>query len=177
MKTTFRDVNLDSMEDCELLAHWYNDPETKHLYSRFTNEETYAKNFTPEYFQRIGQIQRAGGPHRDLMVLAGGTPVGIASFETDTPKLLTKTPHTAWIALMIGDRRLRQCGMGTRIAAHLEALASDSGAERIEIGVFEYNEPALRFFTRLGYAEFKRRPKRAWWNGQLWSEVRLLKTL
>ena len=91
--------------------------------------------------------------------------------------LLTKTTHTAWLALMIGNDRLRRCGLGTRITAHLEALAADTGAERIEIGVFEYNERALNFFTSLGYNEFERRLRRVWWDGQMWSEVRFLKTL
>lgn len=61
--------------------------------------------------------------------------------------------------------------------AHLETLAADTGAERIEIGVFEYNVRALRFFKELGYLEFTRRPERVYWDGRMWSEIRLLKTL
>ena len=53
MNPTFRDVDFKSGEDCERLARWYNDPEIKHLYSRFTNKERYAMDFTPEYFQRF----------------------------------------------------------------------------------------------------------------------------
>jgi hypothetical protein len=50
------------------------------------------------------------------------------------------------VLFLFGAATIAHCWIGTRIAAHLEALASDSGAERIEIGVFEYNEPALRVF-------------------------------
>ena len=177
MNITYRDVDFGSKEDCKLLARWYNNPEVKHLYSLFTDAESFSKDFTPEYFQRVGQNPPAGGPYRNLMVLVDGVPIGQATFETDTPKLLTKTTHTAWLALMIGDDRLRRCGLGTRITAHLEALAADTGAERIEIGVFEYNERALNFFTSLGYNEFERRLRRVWWDGQMWSEIRFLKTL
>ncbi len=177
LKLTYRDVDFDSREDCELLASWYNDPAIKHLYSRFTDAERFSKDFTPEYFQRVGQNPPTGGPHGNLMVLVDGVPIGQATFETDTPKLLTKTTHTAWIALLVGDDRLRRCGLGTRIIAHLEKLAADSGAERIETGVFEYNERALSFFTSLGYDEFGRRPDHVWWDGRMWSDVRLLKTL
>jgi RimJ/RimL family protein N-acetyltransferase len=177
MNITYRDLDFGSSEDCGLLARWYNDPEVKHLYSLFTDAESFSKDFTPEYFQRIGKTPQAGGPSRNLMVLLDGMPIGQATFETDTPKLLTKTPHTAWLALIIGDPRLRRCGLGTRITAHLEELAAKSGAQRIEIGVFEYNTRALRFFTSLGYHQLERRPGRVWWDGQMWAEIRFLKTL
>ena len=68
-------------------------------------------------------------------------------------------------------------GLGRQIASHLEDLAVEAGAERIEVGIFEYNEPSMRFFKARGYQEFSRRPHRAWWNGRLWDDVRLLKPL
>jgi RimJ/RimL family protein N-acetyltransferase len=177
MNLTYRDIDYDSVEDCEHLAKWYNDPTTKHLYSLFTNEESHAHQFTPETFQKIGQTPRKGGPYRDLMVLLDGQPIGEAKFETDTPKLLTKTPNTAWIALIIGDHRYRRSGLGTRITKHLEQLVKESGAERIEIGVFEYNHPSLNFFKKMGYQEFMRQPDRIWWDGKRWDDVRLRKEL
>ena len=90
---------------------------------------------------------------------------------------MTKLPHTAWIALIIGEAKLRRRRLGARIVAHLERLAGGASAARIEIGVFEYNERALSFFDQLGYVAFERRAERAYWDGRLWSEIRLLKTL
>jgi len=177
MTITYRDMDYQSPADCALLADWYNAPSTKHLYSRFTNAEDFARSFTPAYFKRVGEAPKPGGPSRDLMVLSNGTPIGQAKFETDTPKLITKAANTAWIALIVGDHRLRRSGMGTRITKHLEQQAAKSGAQRIEIGVFEYNHRALSFFTGLGYEEFKRLPDRAWWDDRLWHDVRLRKTL
>ena len=80
------------------------------------------------------------------MVLADGVPIGEAKLETDTPKLITKTPNTAWVALMIGDASLRRQRLGSRILSHLEGSATRCGAQRIEIGVFEFNDRALSFF-------------------------------
>jgi RimJ/RimL family protein N-acetyltransferase len=177
MNLTYRDVDFDSGEDCELLTRWYNDPAIRHLYSRFTDAESFSKDFTPAYFQRLGQSPPTWGPHRNLLVLVDDIPIGQATFETDTPKLLTSATHTAWIALVIGDERLRRCGLGKRITAHLEELAASTGAERIEIGVFEYNERALCFFTSLGYEEFTRQSDHVFWDGRMWSDIRLLKTL
>ena len=177
MNLTYRDIDFKSPEECELLASWYNDPQIKHLYSLFKDAESFAKDFTPEYFQCVRQNRPSGGPHRNLMVVLDGVPIGQGTFQIDPPKLLCKTPNTAWLALMIGDGRLRRCGLGTRITAHLEKLAAAAGAKRIEIGVFEYNERALCFFTSLGYEEFMRRPERVWWDGRRWDDIRFLKTL
>ena len=61
--------------------------------------------------------------------------------------------------------------------AHLEGLCRASGAKRIEIGIFAYNTASLSFFTRLGYQEFARRPERAFYDGELFDDIRLFKTL
>ena len=177
MNVTYRDVDVDCRADRELLTRWYNEPEVKGLYSRFTDELGASREFTPEDFERPGRIPPPGGPRGNLMILVDGAPVGQATFETDTPKLLTTSAQTAWIALIIGDRRLRGCGLGTRVVAHVEAIAADAGAVRAEVGVFEYNVAALGFFASLGYREFARRPERVWWRGRMWAEIRLLKTL
>ncbi len=177
MTLSYRDVDFGSGEDCELLARWYNDPAIKHLYSLFTDAESCTHDFTPDDFLRVKEHLPTEGPFRVLLVLVDGVPVGEAKFETDTPKLVIKEPHTAWISLMIGEERYRRRGLGTRIIAHLEALAATSGAKRIEIGIFAYNTPSLGLFTRLGYEEFTRRPDRAWWDGRMWADIRLLKTL
>ena len=177
MELTFRDIDYSSMDDCLLLAKWYNDPEIKHLYSLFTDAESLSFEFTPDYFQRVGQMPRRGGPYRDFMVLADGVPIGEAKLETDTPKLITKTPHTAWVALMIGDASLRRQRLGSRILSHLEDSAIRCGVQRIEIGVFEFNERALSFFKNQNYVEFDRREQRVYWDGRMWDDIRLLKTL
>jgi GNAT superfamily N-acetyltransferase len=111
------------------------------------------------------------------MLLVDGRPIGHAALEIDPPKLKHEARHTAWLALMIGDDSLKGCGLGKKVIAHLEELAGKSGAERIEIGVFEFNHRALNFFRGRGYREFDRLPERAWWKGQMWADIRLLKNL
>ena len=177
MELTFRDIDYTSIDDCLLLAQWYNDPEIKHLYSLFPDADSLSFEFTPDYFQRVGQMPRRGGPYRDLMVLSDGVPIGEAKLETDTPKLVTKAANTAWVALMIGDATFRRQRLGSRILGHLEDLAAQCGAQRIEIGVFEFNERALSFFKKHSYAEFERRQQRVYWDGRMWDDIRLRKTL
>ena len=177
MNITYRETDFNSLSDCELLAGWYNDPKIKHLYSLFSDAKSYETKFTAEYFQSIGGKYPSGVKHSNLIVLLDGVPIGQATFEIDTPKLLTRTPNTAWIALVIGADRHKRRGIGKDITNHLECIAAEAGAERIEIGVFEYNHRALSFFTSQGYLEFTRRENRVWWDGKMWSIVQLIKDL
>lgn len=177
MKISYRDVDYSDAQDRSRLVRWYNDPEIKHLYSLFTNEEGFGVSFTSEYFERVGRNPPTQGPHRTLMILVDGVAVGEAKFEMDAPKLLTKAPHTAWLALVIGEAEWRGRGLGGLVVQHLENLARETGAQRVEVGIFEYNGPSLRFFQRRGYVEFARQSNRVWWNGKMWANVRLRKTL
>ncbi len=176
MEITYRALDLSSDADCELLCRWNNDPALKHLYNRFPDQESSELVFGPESFRRSGPPSDEGR-RRTLVVLVDGLAAGQACLEFDTPKLLHRDSHTAWIALIVGEEQFRGCGLGKRIVEHLETLAAEAGAHRVEIGVFEYNSRALQFFGGLGYEEFRRRPERAWWQGRLWAEVRLLKAL
>ena len=92
MKISYRDVDYSDAQDRSRLVRWYNDPEIKHLYSLFTNEEGFGVSFTSEYFERVGRSPPTQGLHRTLMILVDGVAVGEAKFEMDTPKLLTKAP-------------------------------------------------------------------------------------
>ncbi|MDP6942635.1 MAG: GNAT family N-acetyltransferase [Myxococcota bacterium] len=177
MNVTYRDVDLGAAADRALLARWYNDPAIKHLFHRFVDAESFATTISPEHFELTEEPPPSGGPCGSLMVMVDEVPVGQATFEIDTPKLVCKLPHTAWISVVVGEEPLRGRGLGTRIVAHLEALVAQSGAERIEVGVFAYNTRSLGLFTRLGYEEFTRLPERAWFDGRRWDEVRLRKSL
>ena len=46
MKISYRDVDYSDAQDRSRLVRWYNDPEIKHLYSLFTNEEGFGVSFT-----------------------------------------------------------------------------------------------------------------------------------
>ena len=174
---TFEDIESRSIESCTILANWFNDPNTKHLYSRFPDAASFERSFTTEYFQKSFQSLPTETLHRQLFILKDGRPIGHALLEIDPPKLMTKTPNTAWIALLIADTAHRGQGLGKQGVQALEAMAKDAGAKRIEISIFEYNRRSLTFFTTLGYQEFARRKDWTYWDGRMWSEVRLLKVL
>lgn len=177
MQITYRNMKPESKEDRLLLANWYNDRSITHLFNLFRSEEESGHTFTEAEFLRRGEHPPQTGPFGNLFIVVDGIPVGEARFETDTPKLLTKKAHTGWLSLVIADGTFRGRGLGAEVVSHLEERLSASGAKRVEVGVFEYNETSLHFFSGLGYEEIARRNGRVWWRGQMWSEIRLLKTL
>ena len=177
MDVTYRDLNYSCEEDRCLLARWYNDPETRHLHTLFQDETGLSHVFVADDFLPERQGPPGGDSDMELMVLVEGRPIGEARMQMDVPKLITKEANTAWLSLAIHEASLRRRGLGDRIASHLESLAYAAGAERIEVGIFEYNEPSLRFFAKRGYREFLRQPNRPWWNGRRWDDIRLLKSL
>ena len=175
MSLTFRDICPTDSRDGVLLARWNNDPALKFLINRFPTPESTAVRFQPEHF-RYSRPPDAP-PWGAYIVRLDDTPVGFATFELDTPKLLHREPCTAWFALMIGEPVGRGRGLGQEIMAALEARAAAAGAVRGEIGVFEHNHRALAFFQRLGYQEFTRLPRRTWVDETCHGEVRLEKML
>jgi len=64
----------------------------------------------------------------------------------------TVTLAKAWI-----DPRCRGRGLGRKLAEAVEAWAREQGAVTLEAQVTETNEPAARFYSRLGFADTGRR--------------------
>jgi len=174
---TYREMDFDSREDLLLLCQWYNDSTITSLFNLFRSEEETHHTFTAADFLPRRQTPTTKTPFANLLIIADGVPIGEARFEMDTPKLLTQQSHTGWISLVIGNPVYRGKGLGARVVSHLEERLAAQGAERVEVGIFEYNSPSLKLFSRLGYQEISRREGRVWWGGQMWAELRLLKEL
>jgi GNAT superfamily N-acetyltransferase len=51
--------------------------------------------------------------------------------------------------LCVGERH-RRSGVGAALMSHLAALALERGCGRLEWAVLSWNEPAIRFYERLG---------------------------
>lgn len=177
MKITYREMDFDSREDLLLLCRWYNDPTITSLFNLFRSEEETEHTFTPANFLPRRDPPAKSAPYANLLILADGVPIGEARFEVDTPKLLTRQANTGWISLVIGAPAYRGQGLGAAVVSHLEEKLAALGVERVEVGIFEYNDISLQLFSRLGYEEISRQHGRVWWRGQMWAEIRYLKPL
>ncbi len=175
MKISFRPFYFNSKVDCDLQAKWENDPEIRHLFSYFPNKESSQKQVTSHSVSQRGLDRKF--PSQRIMVLLDDEPVGEASYEMNPPHLVTHLPDTAWMAIVIGEAQARNKGFGREILTYVEQLAIKAGAKRAELGVFEFNERAIRFYTKLGYHELARIPSFTYWKGRMWDDIRMLKTL
>ena len=56
--------------------------------------------------------------------------------------------------MLVGDTSYRGNGIGTKIAEKaLTVVFEDLGMHRVELVVFDFNSPAIRLYTKLGFVE------------------------
>ncbi|WP_100402900.1 GNAT family N-acetyltransferase [Bacillus sp. FJAT-42315] len=49
------------------------------------------------------------------------------------------------------------------------------GIKRIELGVFEFNKQAQKLYQKLGYKEIGRIENFTYWQGEMWTDIRMEK--
>lgn len=111
------------------------------------------------------------------MIVSSGKSVGFCSVEIDPPKKRFPNTRTAWLDLIIGEKTARGKGFGRRVLHHLESGARSMGARFAEVGVFEFNEIAYHLYESSGYVKFERLSDATWWNGRMWSDIRMFKSI
>ena len=172
---TFRELNYNSITELELLVQWHNDPAIKYRICRFPTLESCENSLSVASFKQEALLLSAGTQKK--LVLVNNEAIGLGTLELDPQKRMTKESNTAWISLVIGNRRYLRQGIGTRVVKHLEVLAKAAGAKRAEVAIFEHNIGSLKMFTKLGYIEFSRQQNHTWWDGRCWDVIRLIKPL
>lgn len=87
-----------------------------------------------------------------------GAIVGFAFLEyIDRPatpyRIATQYCHIAEFGV---DERYRRQGIGTALFDRVKACAAEKGYRRMELGMWEFNESALRFYESVGFHTYKR---------------------
>jgi RimJ/RimL family protein N-acetyltransferase len=175
LSITYRSIDFGLDADCALLAKWENDHNIRHLSTWHRDETSFNTPSRPEKFK--ARSHKPKPYRRDLMILANATPIGEMSFELYEEPEGSGVFSVAWFSIVIGEAHARSKGIGKVAMMHLETLAHEAGATRAELGVFEFNEPALALYRKLGYREFKRIPEFTFWNGKMWTDIRMTKDL
>ena len=101
--------------------------------------------------------------------------IGEMSYQVDPPYLFKKVGGSAWIGITIGEANGRGKGVGYQALQHLEQQIQLHGCGRIELGVFEFNMPALALYQRLNYREITRIADFTYWEGRMWQDIRMEK--
>ena len=111
------------------------------------------------------------------LIYAGGELVGEMDYKVDPAYVYKKMEGTAWIGITIGEESGRGKGVGYQALRYLEGQIKSAGLRRIELGVFEFNTPAVRLYQRAGYKEIARIEDFTYWQGKMWQDIRMEKYL
>jgi ribosomal protein S18 acetylase RimI-like enzyme len=110
-----------------------------------------------EYFDDFFRGERAV-----ILVADAGEIVGVATgLLRENPSFPVFRPAT-YVELdgIAVSAKWRRHSIGTRLARGVESWAADRGAEWIQLGVYEFNDDARRFYDSLGYETLMRRMRR-----------------
>ncbi|HEX4668509.1 MAG TPA: GNAT family N-acetyltransferase [Solirubrobacterales bacterium] len=83
-----------------------------------------------------------------LIVEVDGEPIGYAIFFITFSTFECRSG--VWLEDVYVRPRNRRAGIGRAVMAHLAALALERGHVRLEWTALDWNEPALRFYEKLG---------------------------
>jgi len=109
------------------------------------------------------------------LIHRGAELIGEMNYQIDPAHVYKKEAGTGWIGITIGEESARGQGIGNLAIAHLEAEIKKAGLKRIELGVFEFNENALKLYTRLGYQRTGVIDDFTYWRGKMWRDIRMEK--
>ncbi|RDY71115.1 GNAT family N-acetyltransferase [Halobacillus sp. SY10] len=115
--------------------------------------------------------------HEIFLIYMDGELVGEMNYMVNPGHLHSKEQDTAWIGITIGEAAGRGKGIGFEAIRYLEGRIKGAGLDRVELGVFEFNEKAQKLYRKLGYKEIARIPDFTYWNGSKWADIRMEKFL
>lgn len=110
-----------------------------------------------------------------FLIYSGNKLVGEINYQIDPPQLFKKVEGTAWIGITIGEKEARGKRIGSQAMQFLEKEILIAGLKRIELGVFEFNKPAIALYRKMGYVEIRRIADFTFWNGRMWQDIRMEK--
>ncbi|WP_335871813.1 GNAT family N-acetyltransferase [Bacillus sp. 2205SS5-2] len=115
--------------------------------------------------------------HQIFLIYLDDKLIGEMNYMIDPAHLFKKEPRTAWIGITIGEKEGRGKGIGFLALQYLEEQIKAQGLQRIELGVFEFNQQAQKLYQKLGYQEIGRINDFTYWQGKMWSDIRMDKYL
>lgn len=140
---------MDAMAEITIRAAGPADAEVVHRFVRALaayEREPDAVEVTPTELR--AQLATPAPPFECLLAAVEGVDVGMALFYP-TYSTWRGRPGIHLEDLWV-DEPYRRRGVGTALLARLARLVRDRGWRRLEWAVLEWNEPAIRFYERLG---------------------------
>ena len=155
----------------ETLNRWGNDPALKPLAQPNESKEVLEQQ---NILTEEDIIYRLGYQHVFLMY-SDDQLIGEMGYMVDPEHLMKKVPATAWLSITIGEPEFRGKGIGSIAFSYLEEQIKEHGLKRMELGVFEFNTPAIKLYEKLGYKEIGRIEHFTYFEGKMWADIRMEK--
>jgi RimJ/RimL family protein N-acetyltransferase len=173
MAVTFEKLTEPTREIAEFYNQWENDPALIPMIRPNKDKEAAEKR----YIVTIESLQERLQNHEVFLIYVEGVLIGEMNYMVNPGHLFDKEHDTAWIGITIGESKGRGKGVGFHAMRFLEGEIAERGLERIELGVFEYNEQAHKLYTKLCYKEIARIPDFTYKDGSMWADIRMEKFL
>lgn len=161
-------------------------PEIVEAFSRWENDESlkpfaqWNKNREELERERIitaGDLEERLEKCTIFLIYRGDQLAGEVNYAVDPPQLYKKEKQTAWIGITIGEESCRGLGIGGKTLRFLETYLADRGLKRIELGVFEFNEPAISLYRKTGFREIGTVDDFTYYEGRMRRDIRMEKYL
>lgn len=135
----------------ELLASWYNDPRFKYFIGVNFEEKAMPDILPKELMEAFGYMD---GQKETYMIYVDNQPVGEIALDSNPHHAIKKEPKTGWLSIIVGESNYQGAGVAKEAVRFIEERAVQLGIERMELGVFESNKRAIRFYEKMGYKAF-----------------------
>lgn len=175
MNILFKKLDINNSTHLESLVKWENDPEINYLIH--PRPDATKELFAPKIEDVRERHQKDDPNFQVYMIYDDDKLVGNFSLRIDPGHLYKKIQGTSWLGLTIGEEVYRGRGVAKKAMEFFERESVRLGLNRVELGVFEFNERAHRFYQKLGYQEIGRIKDFTFWNEQYWSDIRMEKRI
>lgn len=173
MEITYREVDFGEIDMFNLFAKWSNDPDIRPFTTPRFSEEDYPKVHAIELMASL-----MDKPYKHTyVVMVDQFPVAEFSIDMHFDHLVSNQDNVAWISIVIGVAEFRGVGLGVQIMEFIEVEARKLGAGIIELGVFEYNEKAIRLYKKVGYQPIATISNFVFNFGKWHSDIRMTKVI
>lgn len=172
MKIDFMPINFYDLNDCRVLAKWFNDPEINYLIFPNFYPRPIAP-ITPEHIS-LNNINQRHEKYAYFIVVDHKI-IGDVNIIDNPDYLIKKGYNSCWLGITIGEKQYQNRGIGRIAMEYIENLAKELGFVRIELGVFEFNHRAIRLYEKLGYQRIGVIPKFTYYNGLWYDDIRFEK--
>lgn len=171
MDIKFRELNEKDIIDFNLIAQWDNQDDIKYFI-----RPNFKEGEIEDIKGRDMLFSILSNPNKHIyIILDGHKKVGYISLDSSFGMLYKKEEKTSWISICIGEKKYRDKGIGKYAMNYLEEKSRELNNTRIELGVFEYNKKAIKFYEKMGYKQIGRNKGFIFYKGKWHDDIRMEK--